>query len=106
ASVGIPELPAVLAAIVALNLGGLQTASTVIDTAITGGQGGPWAKSRLLLWRAWIAVQRARPSEAHAALAQAMEDSVVLSPRDALLAQAVHVAIARRYDDAAGLESA
>lgn len=105
-SAGIPELPAVLAAIVALNLGGLQTASTVIDTAIAGCQGGSWAKSRLLLWRAWIAVQRARPSEAHTALAQATEDSMVLSPRDALLAQAVHVAIARRYDDAAGLESA
>lgn len=105
-SAGIPELPAVLAAIVALNLGALPTASAVIDNAIVGGQGGPWARSRLLLWRAWIAVQRARPSEARAALAEASDDSTALSPRDALLAQAAHVAIARRYEDAAGLESA
>jgi len=105
-SAGIPELPAVIAAIVALNLGGLPTAATVIDNAITGGQGGPWAKSRLLLWRAWIAVQRARPADARVALAQVVDDSAPLSPRDALLAQAVQVALARRYDDAAGLETA
>lgn len=105
-SAGTPELPAVLAAIVALNLGGLATAATVIDNAIAGEQGGPWAKSRLLLWRAWIAVQRARPAEARAALDDARTSPRPLSPRDTLLAQAVDVAIARRYDDAAGLESA
>lgn len=100
---GIPELPAVIAAVVALNLGGLTTARSVIDEAIAGEQGGPWARSRLLLWRAWIAVQLARPAEAREALTAAMP---ARSPRDALLAHAVHVAIARRYEDAAGLESA
>ncbi len=105
-SAGVPELPAVLAAIVALNLGGLATASAVIDNAIAGGQGGPWARPRLLLWRAWIAVQRAKPSEARVSLAEASESSSALSPRDELLAQAVQVALARRYDDAAGLEAA
>lgn len=105
-SAGIPELPAVLAAIVALNLGGLATAAAVIDNALDGEQGGPWAKPRLLLWRAWIAVQRARPAEARVALDDAVTDGRVLSPRDTLLAQAVAVAIARRYDDAAGLEVA
>ncbi|WP_300267536.1 LuxR family transcriptional regulator [Microbacterium sp.] len=103
---GIPELPAVIAAIVALNLGGLATASSVIDNAIAGSQGGPWARPRLLLWRAWIAVQRAQPAEARAALAEAGDLTAALSPRDTLLAHAVDVAIARRYDDAAGLESA
>src|SRR5690606_6488115 len=44
---GIPELPAVLAAIVALNLGALATARSVIDDAIAGAQGGPWARPRL-----------------------------------------------------------
>ncbi|KDA06406.1 LuxR family transcriptional regulator [Microbacterium sp. CH12i] len=105
-SAGIPELPAVLAAIVALNLGGLATADSVIDDAISGGQGGPWAKPRLLLWRAWIAVQRARPAEARDALAEAKSAMADAAPRDVLLAGAVQVAIARRYEDAAGLESA
>ncbi|MGO2684222.1 LuxR C-terminal-related transcriptional regulator [Microbacterium sp.] len=100
---GIPELPAVIAAVVALNLGGLTTARSIIDEAIAGEQGGSWARSRLLLWRAWIAVQLARPTEAREALMAAMPTR---SPRDALLAHAVHVAIARRYEDAAGLETA
>ncbi|MGP6170841.1 LuxR C-terminal-related transcriptional regulator [Microbacterium sp. A204] len=100
---GIPELPAVIAAIVALNLGALATASSVIDDAIAGGQGGPWARPRLLLWRAWIAVELARPGEARDALASA---TAARSPRDLLLADAVRVAIARRYEDAAGLEAA
>ncbi|WP_144795900.1 helix-turn-helix transcriptional regulator [Microbacterium paludicola] len=100
---GIPELPAVIAANVALNLGGLATARSIIDDAIAGEQGGRWARSRLLLWRAWIAVQMARPAEAKSALADAVP---IRCPRDELLAHAVHVAIARRYEDAAGLESA
>ncbi|MGO2746143.1 LuxR C-terminal-related transcriptional regulator [Microbacterium sp.] len=100
---GIPELPAVIAAVVALNLGGLATARSVIDDAIAGAQGGAWARPRLLLWRAWIAVQMARPTEARKALAAAGE---ARSPRDLLLTRAVQVAIARRYDDATGLEEA
>lgn len=106
ASEAIGELPAVLAAIVALNLGGLATARSVIDAAIAGGQGGQWAEPRLLLWRAWIAVQLARPTEARDAVNEAMHAAASLSPRDALMAHAVQVAIARRYDDAAGLETA
>src|SRR5690606_11954458 len=82
---------------------GLATARSVIEEAIAGEQGGPWARSRLLLWRAWIAVQLARPTEARAALADAVP---ARSPRDAMLAHAVHVAIARRYEDAAGLDTA
>ncbi|GAB3606569.1 isoniazid response ATPase/transcriptional regulator IniR [Conyzicola nivalis] len=102
----IPELPAVVAAIVALNLGGLATAATIIKEAIRGQHGGQWGHRRLLLWRAWIAVQQARPAEARAALDQAQERTSEKSARDALLASAIEVAIARRYDDAAGLEKA
>ncbi len=105
-SAAIPELPAVIAAIVALNLGDLATAHTVIDDAIAGGHGGPWAARRLLLWRAWVAVQRNRPADARVAIAQARELSSTPSPRDAMLAQAVQVALARRYEDATGLEAA
>jgi DNA-binding CsgD family transcriptional regulator len=99
----ITELPAVLAAVVALNLGSLATARSVIDDAIAGEQGGRWAQPRLLLWRAWIAVALARPTEARDALADA---GAVHAPRDVLLAHAVQVAIARRYEDATGLEAA
>ncbi|MES2865602.1 MAG: hypothetical protein V4703_02435, partial [Actinomycetota bacterium] len=99
----VTELPAVLAAIVALNLGSLATARSVIEDAIAGEQGGQWARPRLLLWRAWIAVASARPTEARDALADA---HAARSPRDVLLAHAVQVAIARRYEDAAGLEAA
>lgn len=106
ASGAVPELPAVIAAVVALSLGATSTARAVIDDAIRGGHGGPWAAPRLLLWRAWVAVQCARPGEARADLAQARELTGDLSARDALLAHAVRVAIARRYEDASGADEA
>lgn len=101
------ELPAVITAVVALNLGRPATAQSVLDDAITGEHGGPWAARRLLLWRAWVAVQRAHPVEAKELMERAIQSSpAVLSVRDALLMHAVRVALARRYDDASGLESA
>ncbi|MFC4139853.1 MULTISPECIES: LuxR C-terminal-related transcriptional regulator [unclassified Microbacterium] len=100
------ELPAVIAAVVALNLGATATAQVVLDDAIAGGHGGPWAVRRLLLWRAWVAMQRAHPAEARESLDQALADGCALSPRDQLLARALRVAIARRYESAAGLEAA
>jgi DNA-binding CsgD family transcriptional regulator len=104
-SAPIPELPAVIAAIVAMNVGDLDIAHTIIEDAIRGEQGGEWARTRLLLWRAWIAVQRSRPGEAREALTQAMDAASARSARDNVLAQAVRVAIARRYEDAAALEA-
>lgn len=102
-SAPIPELPAVVAIVAAISSGDLATAQSTVDAAIRGGHGGSWARPRLLLWRSWIAVQRARPAEARAALTSVLAASPVLSPRDELLAMAVRVAIARRYDNAAGL---
>jgi DNA-binding CsgD family transcriptional regulator len=106
ASGAVPELPAVIAAVVALNAGATTTARTVIEDAIRGGHGGAWAAPRLLLWRAWIAVQCARPADARADLARAQEPARPMSARDDLLAHAVRVAIARRYEDASGAEEA
>lgn len=105
-SAAITELPAVIAAVAAMNLGGLATAQSVLDDAIAGGHGGASARKPLLLWRAWVAVQRARPADARRALAEAADVSPINSPRNLLLAQSVQVAIARRYEDAAGLEAA
>ncbi|UNK70075.1 LuxR C-terminal-related transcriptional regulator [Microbacterium sp. H1-D42] len=101
------ELPAVIAAITALNLGRLVTAQTVLDDAIARDHGGPWARTRLLLWSAWVAVQRAHPVDAKELLDRAVATSETTLPtRDALMLHAVRVAIARRYDDASGLEAA
>lgn len=104
----VPELPAVVAATAAIAMGDLEAARAVIDDAIGAGHGGPWAQRRLLLWRAWIAMQRAQPAEANSALAEATAeaDASPLSPRDAVLADAVRVGLARRYADAAGLTAA
>ena len=102
----VPELPAVVAAIVALDVGDAETARCIVDDALAGGHGGQWARTRLLLWRAWIAVQRIRPHDARAALAQAEAEPGQRSPRDRLLANAVRVALARRYGDAADLADA
>jgi DNA-binding CsgD family transcriptional regulator len=101
------ELPAVIAAVVALNLGRLATAQTVLDDAIARDHGGRWARTRLLLWSAWVSAHRAHPSEARRRLRSALAIGPErLCTRDALLLQAVRVAIARRYEDAAGLEAA
>lgn len=102
----IAEQPAVIAAIVALLHGDPATAHAVVDSALRGGQGGPGARGRLLLWQAWVATQRERPAEARESLAHAVALSGVRSPRDELLLQAVHVSIARRYEDLAGLTAA
>lgn len=100
------EPPAVVAAIVALGLGALATAETVLGDAICAGHGGSWVQHRLLLWQAWVQVQRARPAEARESLRRAEEATTTLSPRSAMLAHAVRVALVRRYEDATALESA
>lgn len=101
----LPELPAVIAAIVAIGVGELEIAQSSIDDALSGGQGGAIARTRLLLWKSWLAVQRARPVDARQALADAVKGDAVLSARDAMLAHAIRVAIARRYEDAAALDA-
>lgn len=102
----IAEPPAVIAAIVAILHGDPPTAHAVVDSALRGGQGGPGARRRLLLWKAWVAIQRERPVEARESLAQAVALDGDRSPRDELLLQALHISIARRYEDLAGLNAA
>ncbi|WP_295789428.1 LuxR C-terminal-related transcriptional regulator [uncultured Microbacterium sp.] len=92
----LPELPAVLAALVALHLGEAAVAQRVLDAAITGAQGGAWAASRLLLWRAWVAVQSEHAAEAEAALRAATTGGRPLAARDRLLADAVELGLVRR----------
>jgi len=95
----IGELPAVIATLMALNIGELDVAHSVIADAVARGHGGPWARPRLLLWSSWVSLQCEHRADAEAALAQALATPRPLSPRDATLASALSVAIARRYGD-------
>lgn len=102
----LPELPAVIAASVALGAGELNTALRVIDDAVSGGQGGTWARRRLLLWQSFVAMQAERPAEARASLDAAEGIALPVSPRDEFLHQTVLVSLARRYLDLTALEVA
>lgn len=97
-----PEVPAVVTTVAALSLGELAVAHSVIETAVRARHGGAWAEPRLLLWQAWVAMQRERPREAEAALARAQTGGL-LAPRERLLADALNVALTRRYADATAL---
>ncbi|MGI5951917.1 MAG: LuxR C-terminal-related transcriptional regulator [Brooklawnia sp.] len=101
----ISELPAVIAACVAIGVGDLTAASNVLAAAIAGGQGGPWARPRLLLWSAWVSIQAERPADARAALASAEQLPGPRSPRDQLMLQNVQVCLARRYEDVQTLQT-
>jgi DNA-binding CsgD family transcriptional regulator/energy-coupling factor transporter ATP-binding protein EcfA2 len=101
----LPEVPAVITAIVAIGAGDLTTARRVIDAAVNGGQAGVWARRRLLLWQSWLAIQGERPAEARTSLSRAEEIPYPCSPRDELLRQTVVVTLARRYEDVQSLES-
>lgn len=98
----IPEVPAVIAALAAINVGELDVANSVLDDALTRRHAGAWAHDRLRLWSAWVALQRERPHDAQAALHAASSE---LNPREKLLADALVVALARRYGDLAELTS-
>ncbi len=101
----VPELPAVIASIVAVGSGDLATAQLVINTAVGGQQGGAWARRRLLLWRAWVSLQNGRPADARQMLTTAEQVSSPISPRDEFLLHSARVTLARRYGDMPELEA-
>jgi DNA-binding CsgD family transcriptional regulator len=106
-SVPLPETPAALAAMLAVHTGELSLADSVIDAALVGDQGGPVARPRLLLLRAWVAMLSDRPDRARSAAESATESATTigcgLAPRDALLLAALEVGLARRMDDGPAL---
>ncbi len=97
----IPEVPAVIAALAAIGVGELEVAEAVLRAGIEGGHAGPWARDRLLLWSAWVALQRERPHDATTALQAVRSSPRPLTRRDRLVADAVDIALARRYGDSA-----
>lgn len=102
-TVPLPELPGVLAALVALHGGELGVAESVLGAALAGGQGGPRARPRLQLLRAWALMQSDRADRAHAAVAEATAAPGGVSARDELLLRALDVGLARRTDDVPAL---
>nr|WP_210481203.1 LuxR C-terminal-related transcriptional regulator [Naasia sp. SYSU D00948] len=97
----LPEVPAVVAALVALCGGELKAAESVVEAALNGRQGGDVARPRLLLLRAWIAMQSDRPDLAGEAIADATASGI--RPRDELLLRALEVGLGRRTDDLTAL---
>ncbi len=102
----LPDLPAALAALAALSSGELELAESVLDAALAGGQGGPVARPRLLLLRAWTALQRDLPGEARSLAAEAVSGPGALAPRDEFFLTALEVALARRAGDVPALVGA
>lgn len=101
----IPELPAVVAASAALGVGELATARMVLDAAVAGGQGGQWARRRLLLWQGLVAIQGERPADARRSYLEARQQSAPVSARDARLGNVLEVTLARRFEDLAALQA-
>jgi len=97
------EPVAVVAAAAALSTGRLGVAASVLDSAISRRQSGAWARPRLLLWRAWVAVHAADPDAAQADLALVDGLGHPLMPRDRFIRAAVRTALARRYATTAEL---
>lgn len=100
-SAPLPELPAVVAAVAAICHGDLDIADAVLRSACDGGQGGPGGHDRLVLWAAWVALQRERPADVDLLLGQVRAPREALSLRDRLVLDAIAVARARRYTDTA-----
>jgi len=103
AQLPLPELPAAVAAFVAINAGELDVAASVLDAARGGDQGGPMGRRRLLLLSGWVAMLTDRPDLAREAIDDASKSALEVVPRDGLLSAALEVALARRLDDTAAL---
>ncbi len=102
----IAELPAVVAAAVAVGAGDLVTATSVIDAALHGDQGGSRARARLLGWRADLAIRSEQPQEAREALAEAEGLVSPNSTRTRFLLETARITLARRFEDRQSLEVA
>lgn len=99
----LPDTPAALAALVAVHVGEMDVAQSVLERAVRMGLGGHAAAVRHRLLLGWIALLRGATGTARAALAAASPSGRVLEPRDEFLAAALEVALARRAGDLAAL---
>lgn len=94
----LPDTPAALTAIVAMQCGELSVADSTLRRAIATKLGGRPAHTRHLLLHGWLAMTRGKFDLARRALDRSGSGSA-LEPRDELLAAALTVGLARRSDD-------
>ncbi len=101
-----PETPAALAAIVALNCGEFDVAESVLTRAVAVRLGGEPAMSRYRMLQAWTAMQRGDLDTARALVASTGPGGGALEPREELTAAAIEVGLARREGDLGALSVA
>ena len=99
----LPDTPAALTAIVAMQCGESAVAESTLRRAITGRHGGRPAQVRHRLLHAWVAMGRGRASRARRLLEA---DDTRFEPREELVAAALAIGLARRAGDNAALAKA
>ncbi|MGH3811765.1 MAG: response regulator transcription factor, partial [Pseudonocardiaceae bacterium] len=102
----LPDTPAALTAVVALQCGELTVADATLRRAVAAKLGGRPAHPRHLLLHGWMAMVRGKLDVAHRTLDRAARQGNPLEPRDEVIAAALAVGLARRDGDAAALGSA
>ncbi len=102
----LPDTPAALTAVVALQCGELAVADSTLRRAVAAKLGGRPAHPRHLLLHGWMAMVRGKLDVAHRALDRAARQSNPLEPRDEVVAAALAVGLARRENEVAALGSA
>ncbi len=101
----LPDTPAALTAVVALQCGELTVADSTLRRAVAAKLGGRPAHPRHLLLHGWMAMVRGKLDVARRTLDRAARQGA-LEPRDEVVAAALAVGLARRDGDAAALGSA
>ncbi|MDQ3763593.1 MAG: helix-turn-helix transcriptional regulator, partial [Actinomycetota bacterium] len=102
----LPDTPAALTAVVALQSGELTVADATLRRAVAAKLGGRPAHPRHMLLHGWVAMVHGKLDVAHRALDWAARQSNPLEPRDEVVAAALAVGLARRENNSAALESA
>ncbi len=98
------DTPAALGALIALHRGEPELAGPLLDRAVALDLGGPAARRRHLLLRAWCAMVAGDEPAARALRARAGEAGhPTVEPRDELVAVALDVGLARRAGDVRAL---
>ncbi|MGH3920901.1 MAG: LuxR C-terminal-related transcriptional regulator [Pseudonocardiaceae bacterium] len=98
----LPDTPAALTAVVALQCGELTVADSTLRRAVAAKLGGRPAHPRHLLLHGWMAMVRGKLDVAHRTLDRVARPGA-LEPRDEVVAAALAVGLARRDGDAAAL---
>jgi DNA-binding NarL/FixJ family response regulator len=102
----LPDTPAALTAVVALQCGELTVADSTLRNAVAAKLGGRPAHPRHMLLHGWVAMTRGRLEAARRSLDWADRQTTPLEPRDEVIAAALAVSVARRENDSAAVASA